>query len=138
MDQLQPLTQRVPAGSVAGVGVDLLDTARIRVLGNDLDDPFFRRTFTAAERAEAASRPDPVLCLAQAFSAKEAVFKALGLDADRARLEEIEITLASVTPAVTLHGRMAAQAVAKGIVRCHLALSYRGAFVLAMAVAEQG
>ena len=67
-----------PGGEVIGVGIDAVDVERFRrVLGRR--PRFAERVFTAAERAEAAGRRDPVPGLAARFAAKEAVMKSLSV-----------------------------------------------------------
>ena len=68
----------IPGGEVIGVGIDAVDVERFRtVLGRR--PAFAERVFTAAERAEAAARHDPVPGLAARFAAKEAVMKSLSV-----------------------------------------------------------
>ena len=101
------------------------------------DDPFFR-VYTAAERAEAAASADPLYYYAERFAAKEAVFKALGLDGDHARLNEIE-TLhgACGRPEVHLYGAIREHALHAGVTAVHISLSGDAPFVIACAVSER-
>lgn len=100
------------------------------------DDPFFR-VYTAAERAEAASSADPLCYYAERFAAKEAVFKALGLDGDHARLNEIETLRGTFgRPEVHLYGAIQEHALRAGITTVHISLSGDAPFVIACAVAE--
>ena len=63
---------------MSGVGIDLLDVARLeRALQRR--PRLAERVFTEAEREYAAGRPRPAMHLAARFCAKEAVAKALGL-----------------------------------------------------------
>lgn len=59
------------------VGVDILDHSRISVLMNDMDDPFWSRTFSPAEHIEAAARESKLSYYCGRFAAKEAVMKCL-------------------------------------------------------------
>jgi holo-[acyl-carrier protein] synthase len=138
MEPFHALIPPAPAAKVAGLGVDLLLLDRIRCLGGDLEDPFFRRTFTDRETRQASEHEDPSLMLAFAFAGKEAAFKCLGIDGNRVRLNEIEVLRqADGAYAVAFLGRLEAVATARGIVRTHLQLALEGPFVWALAVAER-
>ncbi len=66
------------AGSVAGVGTDIADVARISKMLEQYGDAFLKKTFTDAEIKYCAARPDAALRFAARFAAKEAMAKALG------------------------------------------------------------
>lgn len=120
-----------------GIGVDILAIDRLRPLEGLWDDPFFRATFTEAERAYCLAQSQPLRSFAAAFAAKEAVFKALGLPGDGVRLAEIETgRTAAGQPTATLRGTLAARARERGITALHLSLSYETELVTAFAVAE--
>lgn len=71
-----------------GVGIDLLEIERLeRALSRQ--PRLAERVFTDAERAYAASRPRPGQHLAARFCAKEAIAKALELEAWRWRDVEV-------------------------------------------------
>jgi len=124
--------------AVAGVGVDLLLLERFRCLGADLDDPFYRKTFTGLELQQASEHGDPVLMLALAFAGKEAAFKCLGMDGNRVRLQEIEILRDDRGGyGVTWLGRLGELAAGAGIGRTHLQVALEGPFVRALALAER-
>ena len=121
---------------IHGVGTDILERARFGDLAPD--DPFLRRSYTEAERAEAAAREDPVRWYCTRFAGKEAVFKALRMDPAGARLNEIEILSDGFgAPHVTLHGGMRAFALRAGITSVHLSLSWETDYAVAFAVAER-
>jgi holo-[acyl-carrier protein] synthase len=93
---------------VSGVGIDLLEIARLeRALARR--PGLARRLFTDAERAYAASRARPGQHLAARLCAKEAVAKALALDAWSWREVEID-----ARGRVALSGAVAARAGARG------------------------
>jgi holo-[acyl-carrier protein] synthase len=94
------------------VGIDLLEIERLeRAL--ERRPRLAERLFTDAERGYAASRARPGQHLAARFCAKEAVAKALGLEAWSFR--DVEVTSAGGPPAVTLHGAVAQRAEALGV-----------------------
>jgi holo-[acyl-carrier protein] synthase len=94
------------------VGIDLLEIERLeRAL--ERRPRLAQRLFTDAERDYAASRARPGQHLAARFCAKEAVAKALGLEAWSFR--DVEVTSAGGPPEVTLHGPIAQRAQALGV-----------------------
>lgn len=121
---------------IHGVGVDILSLERIAPMLQREDDPFFR-VYTPAERSEAAQAENRVLYYAGRFAAKEAVFKSLGMDGDRVRLNEIETLRGEFgQPLVTLHGSLADFARNQGISSVHLSLSNEPPYVIAYAISE--
>lgn len=120
---------------ILGVGTDILAVSRMGDV--EKDAVFVRRAYTERERAQAAERAQPNYYYCTRFAGKEAVFKALGMNPDRARLEQIEILADEFgAPQVTLHGRMAEFAQSRGIRRVHLSLSWEREYAVAFAVAE--
>jgi holo-[acyl-carrier-protein] synthase len=63
---------------VVGIGIDIVEIARIRQLMTRWQDRFLRRVFTETELEYALRRHDPAQHLAARFAAKEATLKALG------------------------------------------------------------
>lgn len=90
---------------MTGVGLDLLEIERLeRAL--ERRPGLAQRLFTDGERAYAASRARPAQHLAARFCAKEAVAKALGLEAWSPR--DVEVVLdAGGAPGIVLHGPLA-------------------------------
>src|SRR4051794_36919632 len=88
-----------------GVGLDLLEIDRLEaVLARR--PTLAARLFTEGERAYAAERARPAQHLAARFCAKEAVAKALALEAWS--WQDIEVVLAkSGAPEIALHGALA-------------------------------
>ncbi|MDR3229741.1 MAG: holo-ACP synthase [Puniceicoccales bacterium] len=66
------------AGTILGIGVDIVDVARIRRIHERHGDAFLKRVFTPAECAYCMSLAVPWPSLAARFAAKEAVSKAFG------------------------------------------------------------
>ena len=99
-----------------GVGVDLLDIDRLeRAL--ERRPRLAERLFTAGERAYAQTRARPGQHLAARFCAKEAVAKALALEAWS--WQDIEVVSGGGAPQVALHGALAGAAVAVDISLTH-------------------
>ncbi len=117
--------------SAPSVGVDLLEVERLeRAL--ERRPRLAERLFTDGERAYAAARARPAQHLAARFCAKEAVAKALGLDAVNFR--EIEVLATGGPPEVRLHGAAAARASVLGV-QVSVSLTHTGREAAAVAVA---
>jgi holo-[acyl-carrier protein] synthase len=92
---------------MARVGIDLLEVERLeRAL--ERRPRLAERLFTEGERAYAAGRPRPVMHLAARFCAKEAVAKALALEAWS--WQDIEVLGSGGPPRVHLSGGAGARA----------------------------
>ena len=88
-----------------GAGIDLLEIERLeRAL--ERRPRLAERLFTAGEREYAAGRARPAQHLAARFCGKEAVAKALGLQAWS--WQDIELVPGAAGVDVRLHGRLAA------------------------------
>ncbi len=89
--------------SVSEVGIDIIETARIRGVLEKHEQRFLSRVYTDWERAYCRQN---VLHLAGRWAAKEAVSKVLGLGVRGVGWREIEIKRTPLgQPTVTLHGR---------------------------------
>jgi holo-[acyl-carrier protein] synthase len=87
----------------AEVGIDIIETARIRGVLERHEQRFLGRVYTEWERAYCRRN---VLHLAGRWAAKEAVSKVLGLGVRGVGWREIEIRRTPLgQPTVTLHGR---------------------------------
>ncbi len=114
------------------VGVDIIETARIRGVLTRHERRFLDRVYTQWEQAYCRSN---VLHLAGRWAAKEAVSKVLGLGVRGVGWREIEIKRTPAgQPTVTLHGRAEARREALGL-RAPLSVSISHIRDLAVAVA---
>ena len=96
-----------------GVGIDLLDVRRFE-LALERRPRLAERVFTDAEREYAAGRARPAMHLAARFCAKEAVSKALAMDA--MFWQQIEVVNGpNGAPEVRLYGQVAARAQELGV-----------------------
>lgn len=126
--------------SAVGVGVDLVEVARVQAIIADKGARVFERLLTGAERVYCESRPDPATHVAVRLAAKEAVYKALqGSEAARGiGWREIEVTRApDGRPDVTLSGVAATRARELGVVRVLLSLSHTHLAAVAVVVLER-
>ena len=97
---------------MAAIGIDLLEVARLeRALARR--PQLGERLFTDGERRYAAARARPTRHLAARFCAKEAVAKALELDAWAPR--DVEVVAGEGAPRVRLAGSAAARADELGV-----------------------
>jgi len=97
---------------VPGIGIDLLEIERLeRAL--ERRPRLAERLFTEVERGYAAARARPGQHLAARFCAKEAVAKALSLEAWSFR--DVEVLAGEGAPEVRLSGAAAARATELGV-----------------------
>ncbi|MBK6941475.1 MAG: holo-ACP synthase [Planctomycetes bacterium] len=129
---------------IVGIGVDLVDLARIAAIWNTHGDRFLSRVLTAAERQALDERPQATrrAHLAGRFAAKEAAMKALGYGFGRVRFTDIELTatrnvVPTQPPALAFHGAAARIAAARGVVHAHVSLSHGEAHAVAYVVLER-
>jgi holo-[acyl-carrier protein] synthase len=114
------------------VGVDIIETARIRSVFERHPRRFIDRVYTDWEQAYCRSN---ILHLSGRWAAKEAVSKVLGLGVRGVGWREIEIKRTPAgQPTVTLHGRAEARRRALGL-REPLSVSISHIRDLAVAVA---
>jgi holo-[acyl-carrier protein] synthase len=125
----------IPGGEVIGVGIDAVDVERFRtVLGRR--QGFAARVFTAAERAEAGTRHDPVPGLAARFAAKEAVMKSLSVGLGAFDFADVEVVRGEGgAPALTVTGRAAGLAEERSDRGWHVSLTHTATVAMAIAVA---
>ena len=118
--------------AVPRVGIDLLEIDRLeRAL--ERRPRLAERLFTDAEREYAAGRARPGQHLAARFCAKEAVAKALGMEAWSFR--DVEVLGRDGPPELRLHGTVAERARALGVhVNVSLTHSRRDAAAIAIAL----
>jgi holo-[acyl-carrier protein] synthase len=127
---------------IVGVGVDAVDVARFRKVLERRPN-FATRTFSEAERADAAGSADVAESLAARFAAKEAVMKALRTGIGGFALTDVEVCRAAGTgatrnaPYLRLHGTAAELAGAQGAGTFHLSLTHTDGVAIAFVVAEQ-
>ena len=124
-------------GMVIGVGTDILRMSRISQVSLRDGEAFLVKTYSPKEIETANLRSSPHEYFANRFCGKEAVFKALGLPADKVRFSEIEI-LADETgrPTVTLLGQTGREAAQIGIEKVLISLSYDDDIAIAYALAQ--
>jgi holo-[acyl-carrier protein] synthase len=124
---------------IVGIGIDIVEIARIRGVLERQGDRFLRRIFTPAEQDYCRRHRDPAPYFAARFAAKEALFKALGtgwaqgvnwLDAEIRRLESGAPTLALSGRALEIGDQLGAQAL-------HVSLSHSEQSAIAVVILER-
>ena len=125
---------------VFGIGIDVVEVARIAAAIQRHGEPFLARLFTAGERAYCGSRKIPALHFAARFAAKEAVVKALGTGiGEHAAWLDLEITRdPSGAPKLHLSGAAAAFAHDHGITEIKISLTHARDYAAANAIAIAG
>jgi holo-[acyl-carrier protein] synthase len=116
-------------GVIIGIGVDLVDVARLR-RSLERTPGLRRRLFTEAEADL------PVESLAARFAAKEAVAKALGAPPGLRHRDAEVVTGAHGRPVLRVTGRAAEVARELGVDRWHLSLAHDGGLAIAYVIAE--
>jgi holo-[acyl-carrier protein] synthase len=123
---------------VVGIGIDVVEIARVRRLMERWQERFLRRVFTDEEIAYALRRHDPAEHLAARFAAKEATLKALGTGLSMGvRWREMEVRRpGGGRPTLALSGRTAALGAARGVRRLHVSLTHDAGLAVAQVLAE--
>lgn len=125
---------------IVGLGVDLVDIARVRRLIEQRGDRAMARLFTEGEREYAGYRVEPARHLAARIAAKEAAFKALAGN-DLARgigWRELEVfSRSDGGPLLRLHGRAEARASELGVTAVHVTISHTDTTAVAVVVLEK-
>ena len=122
---------------IFGIGVDVIEIARIARSIDEHGEPFLRRVFTEAEQQYCAAMKHPPQFYAARFAAKEAVAKTFGTGIG-ASVSWLDIEVAhhpSGAPYVVLHGAGAELVQDLGIREVLLSLSHSEHYAVANAVA---
>ena len=123
---------------IAGVGMDLVDIARVDRLLDAKGERALRRLFTSDEVEYALGRALPAQHLAARLAAKEAAFKALSGNplARTIGWREIEVIRSEHGPTLALHGRAADRAAELGVTTIWVSLTHTATTAGAVVVLE--
>ena len=123
---------------IAGIGIDLVDIARVERLLNSKGERALARLFTADEVAYALARPLPAQHLAARLAAKEAAFKALAGNtlARSIGWREIEVIRGEERPSLAFHGRAAERVAELGVTNVWVSLTHSATTAGATVVLE--
>ncbi|ANB11937.1 trifunctional fatty acid synthase subunit FAS2 [Sugiyamaella lignohabitans] len=133
---LKQLAANSLSGGAGNIGVDVQSLSGVNVE----NETFLERNFTDAERQYCAKSADPLSSYTGTWSAKEAVFKSLGVKSQGAgaSLKSIEVLRdAKGAPVVTLHGEAKAAADAAGVKNVKVSISHDEFQAVAVAVSEK-
>ncbi|KAH7327941.1 fatty acid synthase subunit alpha [Stachybotrys elegans] len=131
---MEALAKKV-ANKNSKVGVDVEDISAINID----NETFVERNFTANEISYCKQAPSPQSSFAGRWSAKEAVFKSLGVTSKGAgaALKDIEILKDETgAPVVSLHGDAAVAAKKAGVKDITVSISHSDSQAIAVAVAN--
>lgn len=125
----------IAAGTVVGLGIDIVDVARLhRVL--ERRPGMLARLFTTGEVEYARRHGDMTMRLAARYAAKEATMKALGVGLGAFPFTDVEVlTSASGAPSISVTGAARARAKECAVGSWHLSLSHTNTTAVAVALA---
>ena len=126
--------------SVVGIGIDLVECARIQHSIDRFGDRFLHRVFTDGEVAYSMSMKVPARHLAARFAAKEAVSKAFGTGIGKAMgWRDIDVQKkASGEPFLVFWGPAEELAKTRGLTNALITLSHTDHLAIACVVLETG
>ncbi|PKY00401.1 putative fatty acid synthase alpha subunit FasA [Aspergillus campestris IBT 28561] len=119
--------------SKVGVDVEIIESVNIH------NETFIERNFTAQEQEYCRKAPSPQASFAGRWSAKEAVFKSLGVHSKGAGASLKDIEIASDTtgaPIVNLHGAAAEAAKQAGAKQVNVSISHSDIQAVAVAISK--
>jgi holo-[acyl-carrier protein] synthase len=125
--------------TVVGVGIDLVDLERIRVLLASKGEHAMARFFSDREREYLGTRADATGHAAARIAAKEAVYKAMQAlpGARGVGWREIEVSRdVEGRPAIQLHGLAARVSEERGGLRIQISLTHSATSAGAIAIVE--
>ena len=122
-------------GAVVGIGVDVVDVKRMKIVLDARGTPLIRKLFTESEIAYCAAKAHPHEHYAARFAAKEAISKAMQTGwSGQFRWKDVEvINTPSGAPKVILHDTIAEQ-----LAHCqvHISLSHTDDYATAVALVK--
>jgi holo-[acyl-carrier protein] synthase len=123
---------------ILGVGIDIIEVARIRASHERFGERFLKRVLRSNESAYCLSHKNPAPFLAARFAAKEAVSKAFGTGiGSQLGWQDIEVKhRESGQPFVVLHGGGQKLLEQRGGRIVHLSLSHTDNYAAAVAILE--
>ncbi|MBE0605313.1 MAG: holo-ACP synthase [Deltaproteobacteria bacterium] len=124
---------------IAGIGVDIVDVARVQALLDRYGNRFLRRVYTESETAYAMGVVNKAERLAGRFAVKEAVMKALGTGKSQGILwRDVETVRGRFgKPEVRLHGQAVKWAKMRGTASIHASITHDGGKAVAFVILEK-
>lgn len=119
--------------SIVGIGLDLVNIARVEAIARRWQDRFLLRVYTEDERRASFCRAWPYASLAGRFAAKEAMLKALGTGwSAGVSWQDIQVlNEVGGRPVATVRGRTGVLVQQAGVTRIHVSLSHDGDYAIA-------
>ncbi len=123
---------------IVGIGLDVLESARMSRALERHGERFAVRVFTTGERADCSGRHDMAQAYAARFAAKEACLKALGTGWSRGLfLKDVEVVRAEGgAPSLRLRRQAAERARELGARRFHVSLTHQASVAAAVVILE--
>jgi len=123
---------------IVGLGIDIVELARIREMLDRHGDRFYRRILSESEEAYCRSQADPVPHVGGRWAAKEAAVKAFGTGfSDGIGWKDVEVWReTSGLPRLRFHGRAAELVRDRGITVAHVSLAHDRSVATAVVVLE--
>lgn len=130
---------RAPAATetILGIGVDVVESERVRQAIVNWGDRFLSRVYRGEERAYCEAQAAPWRHFAGRFAVKEAVAKAFGTGiGDRVGWRDIQVVRDPATgaPGVRLCGAAARWAKRRGVTRIHVSITHSHTLAIAVVV----
>jgi len=124
---------------VVGIGLDLVETARVERVLATYGARFEERVYTPVEIRACAGRADRIQALAARFAAKEACLKALGTGWSAGlSLRQVEIVSEpGGRPSIRLLANAESRARALGVRSIHVSLTHQPGTAAALVVLER-
>jgi len=123
---------------IIGIGIDLVEIARMEKAIARHPERFVQRVFTEREQLECANRPQPAMNYSARFAAKEAFLKAVGLGL-RAGMRWREVGVVhepSGKPSLAVQGRAAERLRELGAEHVHVSLTHTDNHACAVVILE--
>ncbi|ACB83898.1 holo-ACP synthase [Natranaerobius thermophilus] len=120
---------------IIGLGVDIIEIARIKKVYNKFPWKFVNKLFSDREQKKLMTLHNPNEYISGRFAAKEAVAKAFGTGIGQVRWKDIEILTADEGyPVVNLHGEALNKAEELGVTKVYLSISHSKTSAVANAI----
>jgi holo-[acyl-carrier protein] synthase len=133
------LEQAAGVMGIRGVGIDLVDVARVGRMLDQYGERVLGRLLTPTERSYCVDQAHPAQHVAARIAAKEAAFKALARDEEGLRIgwTELEVVRdADGRPGLRLYGRAGRAAERLGVESIHVSITHERAHAAAFVILE--
>lgn len=122
---------------IVGIGIDIIEVARVRGVRDRHGDRFLRRIYAPEEIESIRGNPDQYY--AARFAVKEAIFKALGTGWNQGvRWVDVRVeNLPSGRPVVHLAGGALLRARELGATHTHVSITHTAEYAAAQAILER-